>query len=100
MLALLPLAALLGVAWWIRAQVIEDSRAFKAFCDATHVGETWAHVQERAASKEWSFVRQSPQGRPTEEWLCQVELWSYRAGCVVTIAKGRVIEKRFAELPD
>ena len=98
-LALFPLIALLGVAWWIRSQVIEDSRAFKAFCDATHPGETWEHVQERAARKEWSFVRQSPQGRAPEEWLCQVEMWSYRAVCVVTLAKGRVVATKFAELP-
>jgi hypothetical protein len=98
-LALLPLLGLLGFGLWLRAQVIEDSRAFQAFCSATHVGETWEHVQERAAAKDWGFVRQSPQGKPTEEWLCQVELWSYHAGCVVTVAKGRVIDKRFAELP-
>ena len=99
-LALLPLLALIGFAWWMRAQVIEDSRAFKAFCDATHPGETWEHVQERAAGTGCTFVRQSQQGRGPEEWLCQVELWSYKAGCVVTIAKGRVVNTKFAELPD
>lgn len=95
-LALVALLGLLGFGGWLRGQVVEDSRAFKGFCDATHPGETWEHVQERAAAKGWGFVRQ---GKQPEEWLCQVEMWSYRAGCVVTVAKGRVIATRFAELP-
>ena len=98
-MALVALLAVLGFGAWLRGEVIDDSKAFAAFCSATHVGETWEHVQERAATRGWGFVRQSPQGRPTEEWLCQVELWSYRAGCVVTVARGRVIDKKFAELP-
>jgi hypothetical protein len=94
---LAPLLALLAAGLWLRAEITEDERAFRAFCSATHVGETWEHVQERAAANDWAFVRQSPQGKPTEEWLSQVELfWSYRAGCVVTVAKGRVIDRRFA----
>ena len=98
-LALVALAGLLGFGLWLRGQVIDDSRAFQAFCNATHVGETWEHVQSRAAAKDWGFVRQSKQGQPSEEWLCQVDIWSYRAGCVVTVARGRVIATRFAELP-
>ncbi len=97
-LALLPLLVLVAVGFWLRGQLIEDSREFKAFCSATHVGETWEHVLERAAAKGWGFVRQSQQGKPPEEWLCQIELlWSYQARCVVTVAKGRVIDKRFAD---
>ncbi|MDP1830210.1 MAG: hypothetical protein Q8L48_43500 [Archangium sp.] len=110
LLALVALLGLLGFGVWLRGRVIEDARTFKAFCDATHVGETWEHVQERAAAKGWGFVRQSKTRtaaassgtlRETagDEWLCQVEMWSYRAGCVVTVAKGRVIATRFAELP-
>lgn len=98
-LALAALLGLLGFGFWLRGQVGEDARAFKAFCDATHPGETFEHVEERAATKGWGFVRQSKQGQPTQEWLCQVDLWSYRAGCVVTVAKGRVTGTRFSELP-
>lgn len=101
-----PFAALVGIvgvvalAWYLYRDILEDYRAFEGFCGATHVGEPWEHVQERAAAKGWSFVRQSRAGGPKEEWLTQVELWSYRAGCVVEISRGRVVAKRFAELPD
>ena len=98
-IAIVPLLGVLGMGLWVRSHVIEDARAFQAFCGATHVGETWEHVQERATTKGWGFVRQSKQGQPAEEWLCQAEMWSYKAGCVVTVAKGRVIATRFAELP-
>ncbi len=98
-IAVVALLALLGFGMWLRGREIADGVAFQAFCNATHVGETWEHVQERAAAKEWGFVRQSKQGQPSEEWLCQVDMWSYRASCVVTVAKGRVIATRFAEPP-
>ena len=49
--------------------------------------------------KGWDFVRQNQRGGPVDEWLFRVELWSYHAGCVVTVAKGRVIQTHFAELP-
>lgn len=97
--ALAAVLLVLGGAAWLRSRVMEDYRAFQGFCNATHVGETWDHVQERAAAKGWGFVRQSPQGKPVEEWLAQVDFWSYRAGCVVVVAKGRVTGTRFAELP-
>lgn len=97
--ALAAVVGVLGFGLWLKGQVSEDARAFQAFCSATHRGETWEHVQERAAAKGWGFVRQSPQGGPVEEWLARVELWSYHAGCVVTVARGRVTQTRFAELP-
>lgn len=98
-MALVAIVGVLGLAGWLRGRVMADYRAFQGFCHATHPGEPWAHVQERAEAKGWGFVRQSPQGRPSEEWLCQVDLWSYRAGCVVVVEKGRVTGTRFAELP-
>jgi hypothetical protein len=98
-LVLIPLLVILALGLWLRSRVLEDYRAFQGFCNATHVGETWAHVQERASAKGWGFVRQSKQGLPSEEWLAQVDFWSYRAGCVVIVSKGRVIGTRFAELP-
>ena len=98
-LAVAALLAVLGFGLWLRGQVAEDARAFQAFCSATHPGETWEHVQERAAAKGWEYVRQNQQGGPVEEWLVRVEMWSYHAGCVVTVARGRVTQTRFAELP-
>ena len=98
-MALVAVVLVLGGAFWLRDRVMSDYRVFQGFCSATHVGETWEHVQERATAKGWVFVRQSPQGKPSEEWLAQVDFWSYRAGCVVVVAKGRVIGTRFAELP-
>lgn len=98
-IAVVAIVAVLCFGLWLRGRVIDDAITFQNFCKATHVGETWEHVQERAAAHEWGFVRQSKQGLPSEEWLCRVEMWSYQAGCVVTVAKGRVIGTRFAELP-
>ncbi|HEY0881356.1 MAG TPA: hypothetical protein VGD87_07490 [Archangium sp.] len=71
----------------------------KAFCSATHGGEPWPHVQERAAGKGYEFVRQSREGAKQEEWLTQIELGGDRAGCVVVLEKGRVVNTRFGELP-
>lgn len=99
LLALAAVGCVLGFGLWLRGQVAEDARAFQAFCSATHPGETWEHVQERAAAKGWEYLRQSRQGGPVEEWLVRVEMWSYHAGCVVTVARGRVTQTRFAELP-
>ena len=99
-MAIVGLAGVLAFGLWLRSQVVRDSKAFMGFCGATHVGETWEHVQARAALKDWSFVRQSKQGQPSEEWLCRAEIWGYHAGCVVTVAKGRVIGSKFAELPE
>ncbi len=98
-LVLVGLLPLLAFAWWLRGQVLGDATTFIAYCNATHPGEAWSHAQERAAAHEWTFVRQSPQGREPEEWLAQLDFWSYRAGCVVTVAKGRVVRTHFAELP-
>lgn len=98
-LVVVVLLPMLGVAWWIRGQVVEDYQELKAFCSATHRGEPWPHVQQRADGHGWAFVRQSPQGRTPEEWLCERDFWSYRAGCVVVLEDGRVTGTRFAELP-
>ena len=54
---------------------------------------------ERADAHGWAFVRQSREGADPQEWLARVEQWSYRAGCVVEVSKGRVRRTRFAELP-
>ena len=40
-MALVALLAVLGFGAWLRGEVIDDSKAFAAFCSATHVGETW-----------------------------------------------------------
>ena len=91
---------MLGFAWWLRGQILNDYAEFKAFCGATHRGETWAHVQERAAPHDWAKVRQSREGALPEEWLWEREFFSYRAGCVVELDnQGRVLKTRFAELP-
>ncbi len=98
-LAVLGLGFLLSAGWWLRGQVLGDAATFKAFCGASHPGEPWQHVQDRAAEHGWGFVRQSREGQQPEEWLAEVDFWSYRAGCVVVLAKGRVVSTRFAELP-
>ncbi|MFZ5443999.1 MAG: hypothetical protein ACOZQL_28605 [Myxococcota bacterium] len=98
-LALLALVLLLGGGAWLYGRMQTDLAAFRAFCSATHAGETWEHVQARAAEHDWSFVRQSREGAQPEEWLARVEQWTYRAGCVVELSKGRVTRTRFAELP-
>lgn len=98
-MALVGIVGVVAIAAYLRHGFIEDYGAFEGFCGATHVGEPWEHVQERAAAKGWSFVRQSRAGAPKEEWLAQVELWGFRAGCVVELSRGRVVGRRFAELP-
>ena len=98
-LALVGLAGLLAVAWWIRGRALDEYKAFAAFCGASHPGEEWSHVQARAAEHGWSFQRHSREGQQPEEWLSEYDFWSYRAGCVVTLSKGRVVRTRIAELP-
>ena len=98
-LVVVVLAPMLAFGWWLRGQVLDDYAEFKAFCAATHRGEPWPHVQERAQAHDWSFVRQSRTGAEPEEWLSERDFLSYRAGCVVVLEKGRVVTTRFAELP-
>ncbi len=97
--AVAGLAAIGLFAWWWRAQTMDEYRVFKGFCSASHPGEVWDHVKSRAAEHEWLPVRQSREGTQPEEWLFVHEFSSFRAGCVVTVAKGRVQSTRFAELP-
>ncbi len=84
---------------WLRGEVMNDYRAFKGFCSATHPGETWEHVKERGVLHDWLPSRHSREGAQPEEWMFVHEFFSYRAGCVVTLAKNRVVSTRFAELP-
>lgn len=97
--AVAAIAAVVGVGVVLRNGISERYEALKAFCGATHAGEPWPHVQERAAGKGYEFVRQSRAGDKQEEWLAQVELGGDRAGCVVVLEKGRVVNTRFGELP-
>lgn len=98
-LGVVGLVALLAGAWWMRSQALDDYERFRAFCGASHPGEEWGHVQARAAERGWGFQRHSREGERPEEWLAQYDFWSYRAGCVVTLDKGRVVRTRLAELP-
>lgn len=98
-LAVLALVLLVAAGWWLYGRMKADFNAFEAFCGATHPGEPWEHVQARAAEHDWAFVRQSREGREPQEWLARAEQWSYHAGCVVEVSKGRVVRTRFAELP-
>lgn len=99
---LLAAASLLVVflaAAWLRGEVMDEYRAFKGFCSATHTGETWEHVKERGSLRDWVPSRHSREGAQPEEWMFVHEFYSYRAGCVVTLAKNRVVATRLAELP-
>ena len=99
-LAALGLIALVGGAFVMRQRVLDEYKTFAAFCGATHAGEEWGHVQERAASHGWSFEKRSREGVQPEEWVTELESFSYRSACVVTLAKGRVVRTRVAGLPD
>lgn len=90
---------LLALAFWLRASVLGEMRRFEAFCGATHRGEPWPTAQARAAKGGWAFVVQSAAGREPAEYLAQSEAWGYRMGCTVVVARGRVEETRFSELP-
>lgn len=91
-LAIIGLVVLVAVAWWLRGRIVDRGHAFFAFCNATHAGETWEHVQARASSQGWPWVKQGP-----AEWLIEFDEWTYRAGCTVTLdANGRVLRTRTA----
>ncbi|MFO0594682.1 MAG: hypothetical protein U0228_05245 [Myxococcaceae bacterium] len=98
-LGVVPLVVLLAVAWFIRSQALEEYGRFKAFCSATHGGETFEHVKERASEHGWAFVRQSREGAEPQEWLAELNTWTYRAGCVVVLKQNRVVTTRLGELP-
>lgn len=87
-------------AWMLRGHVVDEYQSFRSFCSATRGGEPWQQVKDRAAAKGWEPVRQSREGAQPEEWLFTHEFSSYRVGCVVSLAKGRVITTRLGELPD
>lgn len=105
LLALAGLGAVVGLGAYFRAGLVEDSQAFEAFCGATHVGEELEHVRERATSRGYGFSKHGSSGPPgtqrpgAESWLASAEFFGYRAGCTIEVVKGRVVSKRFAELP-
>jgi hypothetical protein len=91
-LAVVGLVVLVAAALVMRSRVQGRFASFSAFCNATHPGETWEHVQQRARPQGWTWVKQSP-----TEWLVEFDEWSYRAGCVVTVdGRQRVMRTRLA----
>ncbi|MFT3706058.1 MAG: hypothetical protein QM817_00185 [Archangium sp.] len=91
-LAVIALVVLVAGALFMRSRILERYASFAAFCNATHPGEEWSHVQSRASAQDWAWVKQSP-----SEFLVEFEEWTYRAGCLVTLdGKQRVVRTRLA----
>jgi hypothetical protein len=92
--AAIGLVPMVAVAFWLRSHVIAERDALKAFCQATPRGAPVAEVQARAAAHGWALT---PAGG--DEQLVEVDLYSYRMGCVLTVKQGRVVRTREGELP-
>jgi hypothetical protein len=71
----------------------------KSFCAATHAGEPWTHVLDRARKADLEFVRANASTEKTEEWLAVKESFSDRFGCRVMVVKGRVTDTRTGAMP-
>jgi hypothetical protein len=79
-----------------REEMVES---VKRFCGATHAGEPWTHVLDRAKKAELEFQRANASTEKTEEWLAAKQAFSQRYGCRVMVAKGLVTDTRTGELP-
>ena len=79
-----------------RAEMVEK---VKTFCQATHAGEPWSHVLDRAKEQQLEFVRANAATEKTEEWLTDAESFSDRYGCRVMVSKGMVINTNAGALP-
>ncbi len=101
-LPLMVAAAILLVlagAYLLYRRTAEEARRHHAFCNATHGGELFEHVRTRAAKNEYVVTQQSLTGVEPQEWIISHDFTSYRAGCLVTVGKGRVLKTRWEELP-
>lgn len=79
-----------------REEMVEN---IKRFCQATHAGEPWPHVLERAKKAELEFQRANASTEKQEEWLAAQQSFSQRYGCRVVVVKGLVTDTRVGELP-
>ncbi len=93
------LSVVLGVGWYFHQRTQRSVQAMAAFCSATHGGEPWAHARARALERDYQLTLQSAAGVRPEQWLVWAEFMSRRVGCAVTVADGRVVKARSAELP-
>lgn len=81
-------------AFWLRSLIIAERDALKAFCSATPPHAPLDEVRARAAAHGWSLTPNGP-----GELLVEVDLYSYRMGCVLVVRNGRVERTREGELP-
>ena len=79
-----------------RDEMVEN---LKHFCGATHAGEPWPHVLERARKADLEFLRANASTEKVEEWMAKKESFGKRWGCRVFVQKGLVTETRTGELP-
>lgn len=98
-LFLLGAVPMLWYGYTIYVERDEAAERLKSFCDATHGGESWPHVQERAARAGLSFVRANASTSKEEEWLAIKDAFTFRYGCRVTVVKGLVVKTSAGELP-
>jgi hypothetical protein len=64
----------------------------KGFCSATHAGEPWPHVAERATKAEMEFFRANASTEKLEEWLVVKQVYSKKWGCRVYLDKNGVVK--------
>lgn len=79
-----------------RSELKEEVRRF---CQATHAGEPWSHVLDRARKIELEFQRANASQEKVEEYLAAKQSFSQRFGCRVFVEKGKVTDTRFGEMP-
>lgn len=92
--AAIGLVPLVAGAFWLRSEVIAERDALKAFCLATPPHAPLDEVRARAAAHGWALTPNGP-----GELLVEVDLYSYRMGCVLVVKNGRVERTREGELP-
>lgn len=99
LLFLLGTGLLVGGGAWILGSRADARAAVDGLCQATHAGEPWAHVQERAGPLGLAFVRANARTERVEEYLAWKDTLAERYGCRVAVEGGVVRWAKAGELP-
>ena len=92
------LLVLIGAVAWIFWSIDDARESTYALCNATRIGEPVTHVADRAQERGLALEKISGSKQP-EEHAAVAEAMRRRFGCTVVVKDGRVIDKRFGELP-